>query len=136
MFGESLPDRVLIDLTERLEPLAMKPHEDKFLRNIQNNLTLSPKQRSWLLSILETHGVLAAPPAGRARPPQPPPPPPRETRLVGFPEPVLAGPPRRLGGIPAVATRSPTFEQALDEIDPCQGSLFGPGAFDPYEPDF
>ena len=135
MFGDDLPDRVLIDLTERLEPSTMRSHEDKFLRQIQNNTTLSPKQRSWLLSILETHGVLKAPPAGRARPPQPPPPP-RETRLVGFPEPVLAGPPRRLGGTPAAATRSQTFDEALDEIDPCQGSLFGPGAFEPYEPDF
>lgn len=139
MFGDDLTDRQLIDLTEQLDPSAMRPHEDKFLHNIQNSIALSPKQRSWLLSILETHGVLEVPVGGRVAQKQTrPEPPPRETKLTGFSQPRVAHalPPGRLGGVPAAATRSPTFNEALDEIDPCQGGGYGADPLDPYEPDF
>lgn len=128
MVANDCTDRELIDLTEHLDPARMRSNEDQFLRDIQNRQTLTPKQRSWLESILEKHGVLEQDPhglKGRTRAAL------QDLRAAGW-TPTQRQPPARLGGTPDFVKR----EQAAQLKQPLPFDLpeFIAGQVD--EPDF
>lgn len=103
MVASECTDRQLIELTERLDPQRMRPNEDQFLRSIQTRDFLTPKQLSWLESILEKHGVLDVDPNGaRGRTKQAV----NGLRAAGWrPQPALPAAPTRLGGTPDFVLR-------------------------------